>query len=168
MLFPLTLLANSYVSLSYLNVRVQEGSIDDNVETFGNSGSGFGLSYGHLFRSYAPEISYKVYRIDGNSDELSVTNKYLNLGFRLFLGFFNLKLGFAIDNSIGETQGGAIDYKSTNTTLSYGLGLRHNFEYLGEKWDVFGDLNIHSIEDTDDPQSKFIMRELEFGVRYYF
>lgn len=151
-----------------MNVRVQEGSVDDNVNSFGNSGSGLGLSYGYLFRTYAFEGSYKVYRVDGNADQYSVTNKYLNLGFRLFLGFFNFKLGFAKNASVGETDGGAIDYKSTNTTLSYGLGLRHNFEWASKKWDLFGDLNIHSIEDTDDPTSKFIMRELELGIRYYF
>jgi hypothetical protein len=164
----LTTYANDYVSLSFLNVRVQEASVDDEVSSFGNSGSGFGISYGYLFRTYAFEGSYKVYRVDGNADQYSVTNKYLNLGFRLFLGFFNFKLGFAIDNAIGETQGGDVDYESTNTTLSYGLGLRHSFEYWNKNWDVFADLNIHSIEDTEDPTSKFIMRELEFGLRYYF
>jgi len=166
--FSIDSFANHYAGASFFTVSPQASSNDDFVNDFTNSGAGYGVHYGYLFKSYAPEFSYKYYKIEGNDDQLSVTNKYLNVGFRLFLGYFNFKLGFALNDSRGETNSGDEKYRSTNTTLSYGFGLRYQFEQFGKKWDVFSDLNIHSIEDSKDAQSKFIMREFEFGLRYYF
>lgn len=160
--------ARHYIGVSTFDITVQTSSKDNDVKNYRNSGMGYGLQYGYKIQTYASEISYKVYRIDGNNNELSITNKYLNLGFRLFLGWFSFKLGVAINDSVGETQGGAEKYESTNSTLSYGLGGRYSFDWRGSEWDVFGDLNIHSVEDLDKVDSNFIMRELEFGLRLWF
>lgn len=167
-MFSFSSFARHYIALSTFDITVQPSSKDDDVQNFKNSGLGYAAMYGYKIDSYAPEIAYKVYRIDGNTNELSITNKYINVGFRLFLGWFSFKLGVAINNSQGETQGSAIDYKSTNTTLSYGLGGKYSFDWLGNEWDLFGDLNIHSVEDRDRVDSNFILREVEFGLRYWF
>ena len=160
--------ARHYVGLSAFDITVQPSSKDNDVENYKNSGNGLGLQYGYLLNSYAPEISYKVYKIDGTTNELSITSKYVNIGFRLFIGWFSFKLGVAINDSVGETQGGAVKYESSNTTLSYGLGGKYRFDWLNNEWDLFGDLNIHSVEDKNIVDSNFIMRELEVGLRYWF
>tara|TARA_B100001971_G_scaffold215190_1_gene259579 strand:+ start:3320 stop:3847 length:528 start_codon:yes stop_codon:yes gene_type:complete len=173
LIFTLLLISNicfarHYVGLTTFDITVQPSSKDNSVENYRNSGMGYSLQYGYLLNSFAPEISYKVYRIDGNSNELSITNKYFNIGFRLFIGWFSFKLGIAVNNSVGETKGGAVDYESDNTTLSYGLGYKHRFDWLDHEWDLFGDLNIHSVEDKNIVDSNFILRELELGLRYWF